>query len=118
MTTAPIFTARPYAGDTDLPPICTLINTSALADGLDEQHSEDDLRRLLEDPLRDRQQDIRLWIDPAGQVAGFGLAFVPPPGDAVLEGEIYFAIRPTARHQGLESAIIAWGADRMRVVGQ
>lgn len=117
MTTLPSFRAREYAGAADLQPLRDLLNTTAAVDGLDEQHSLDDLRQMLEDPGRDPRRDARLWEDAAGRLAGVGLAWPPGAGGGDAEGEIYFCIHPAARRQGLESAIIGWGAARLREAG-
>src|SRR5262245_44873006 len=117
MTTLSPFHARAYAGEADLAPLRELFNTTAAADGLDEQHSLDDLRQMLEDPGRDYRLDARLWDGVTGRLAGVGLAWPPGVGGSAAEGEIYFCIHPEMRHQGLESAIIAWGEARMREAG-
>jgi mycothiol synthase len=43
---------------------------------------------------------------------------VPPPGGAVVDGNLYWRIHPEARRQGLESTILGWGAERVREAGR
>jgi mycothiol synthase len=118
MTTQTIFHARAYAGEADIRPICELVNLVDAADRLDDSHDEDDARQWLHDPSRDPQRDLRLWEDATGRLVGFASAWVPPPGDDMVDGNLYFRIHPEARRQGLESAVIAWGAARLREAGR
>jgi mycothiol synthase len=110
MTTAAI-TARPYAGEADLAQIAALQNACEVVDQLDMSTSADELRTEFEDPRLDTARNLRLWEDD-GRLVGFGQlwALVTPEE---LNGRLQMWVLPEARGSGLESQIIAWGAERL-----
>src|SRR5262249_47707637 len=87
-------------------------------DHLDDNHDVVDARQWLLDPSRDLQRDLQLWEDATGRLVGFASARVPQPGADVVDGNLYWRIHPEARHQGLERAVLDWGAARLREVGR
>src|SRR5690349_8268190 len=102
MTTQTRFTARPYAGEADLPAILELVNLNAV----ERQYDQTDLegvRHWFTNPTFDPTRDIRLWDDADGRLAAVATLWVPLPDDGeFFEGRINPAIRPEARGQGLE----------------
>ena len=118
MTTQIRFTARPFAGEADLPPILDLFNRSAVEKQY-EQTDLDGLRHWFSSPNVDQARDLRLWEDAAGRLVGFATLWVPLPDDnEFFEGRINLFIQPDARGQGLESDMIAWGTEQLRGIGQ
>ncbi len=111
MTTATI-ASRPYAGEADLAQIADLQNACEAVDRLDAGISVEELRTELGDPRLDAQRDMRLWEDD-GQLVGFGQLWrMPLPEE--LNGRLMLWVLPEARGNGLETQIIAWGAERLR----
>ncbi len=114
------FTARPYAGDSDLQAICDLLNLCDEIDQLDEDYMTiDELRLRLNDPNLDKTRDMRLWEDQEGRLVGFGQTWIPKQGeDHTVTGRLILRVHPDARNMGLEDEIIAWGSERARGVAQ
>ncbi len=117
MTTLTKFTARPYAGDTDLPAITALLNLCDAVDTLDDSYTEDDLRREFDSPELTPAKDLRLWDDASGRLVGFGQIWIPREGEKV-DGGLYIRVHPEARGQHLEDEIIDWGTARVREAAQ
>lgn len=108
-------TMRPYKGEADLAAIAQLLNTCAAFDRRDDWTSVSELRLEFDDPLIDKQQDIRLWEDADGKLIGYSLIFIPPSGDND-DGFLWFNIHPESRGGYVEKQAIAWGEQRMREV--
>lgn len=110
-------TMRPYAGEADLEAIAYLINACEAVDRMDSGTSVPELRRSFDNPLLDKERDIRLWEDADGQLIGYGRLWIPPTGE-VIDGFLGFRVHPTARGNDLEKRIVAWAEGRLREVGQ
>lgn len=113
-------TVRAYAGDTDLAPVCELLNLCDAVDQLDDNYSLEELRREFNEPTCDQERDLRLWEDGDGRLLAFGQTWKPQPGreDTHVEGYLYVRVHPDARAPELEDEIYAWGAERLREVGR
>jgi mycothiol synthase len=112
VTTATI-TARPYGGEADLARIADLRNACEAIDHLDMSTSVDELRTEFGDPRLDAARDLRLWETDDGQLTGFGQLW-KLVGAENLNGRLMPWVLPEARGNGLETQILAWGADRLR----
>jgi len=116
VTTATI-TARPYAGEADLPTIVEMLNACEAIDRLDKGAGADLLRQEFSAPGVDPLRDLRLWLDEDGALVGFGQLWLhdtaPDP-----DGFIWYKIHPSARGGDLDEQILAWAAGRTREVGR
>ncbi|HAX75494.1 MAG TPA: GNAT family N-acetyltransferase [Cyanobacteria bacterium UBA11372] len=108
-------TMRPYGGEKDLEAIAHLLNACAAFELRDDWTSVSELRLEFEDPLIDKQQDIRLWEDADGKLIGFAQMWIPPSGDND-DGFVWFNVHPEFGGDYLEKQAIAWGEQRMRQV--
>jgi mycothiol synthase len=112
VTTATL-TARPFAGEADLPLIVELLNACEAVDQLDWHTSVDKLRTEYADPRLDPARDLQLWQDGDGELIGFGQIWILVSAED-LNGRIFTWIRPEARGGTLETEILDWGAERLR----
>src|SRR5262245_33021349 len=106
MTTQTLVRTRPYAGESDLPAICDLLNACEAVDKLDENYTVEDLRTDFSDPRFDPARDIRLWEDAAGRLIGLGQTWNAPNLDPVQDVGINIRVHPDARGNDLESDIL------------
>ncbi|MEG3859991.1 GNAT family N-acetyltransferase [Microcoleus sp. herbarium12] len=106
---------RPYAGESDLEAIADLINTCEAVDRLDEGTSIWELQQEFNQPSLDVARDIRLWEDAEGKLIAFAQLSISEPGE-VIDGWLWFRVRPDARSGDVEAASVAWGEMRMREV--
>jgi mycothiol synthase len=119
MPTITDFTARPYAGEADLPALAALFAAAEAADQLDDHWDAAELRRWFTSPGVDPARDIQVWADSDGRLVGFAWVGVISPDEATsVEGRINFRVHPTARSTDLGGAILAWASDRLRMIGQ
>ena len=109
--------ARSYAGDRDLEAIADLINTCEKVDRLDEGTTISELQQEFNQPSLDVARDIRLWEDAEGKLIAFAQLSISEPGE-VIDGWLWFRVRPDARSGDVEAATVAWGETRMREVEQ
>ncbi len=116
MTTQTAFQARGYT-DADLAAVCSLINDCDLVDQRNDNYALEDLRVEFDHPNAHKDRNIRLWADESGRLAAFGQLWVEPD-PAVVDGGLYFRVRPDVREQGLEAAIFAWAEKLARDDGQ
>jgi mycothiol synthase len=118
MTTQTTFSARPFAGDTDLPAILDLVNR-CWAEKQYEQMDLEGLRHWFTQPTLDAARDLRLWDDGSGRLMGLAVLGVPLPDESeYFEGRANIFVEPEARGQGLESEMIAWSSGQLQAVGQ
>lgn len=122
MTTGTLIKDRPYAGESDLPAICDLLNLCDALEKLDDNYDLEALRLEFEHPDVDQTNDLHLWEDESGRLIGFGQTWIRTIEDAtngkVLEGHLYFRVHPEAREGDLAGRMIRWGEERMRSLGQ
>lgn len=109
------YTSRPYGGDSDLQPICEMLNLCSDVGDLDDTHVADDLRLEITGPGTDMQRDIRIWEDTGGRIVAYGRLYVPET-DENFTGHLYFRVHPEHRHDGIEGELVAWGSDRIKEV--
>jgi mycothiol synthase len=115
--TTVITSARPYAGEADLPLIAELINSCEMIDRLDDATSADELRLEFSTPGFDAARDLRLWQADDGQLIGFGqLWFHDQAADP--DSFVWYKIHPSARGGDLDMQILAWAAGRTREVAR
>jgi mycothiol synthase len=118
MTTQTLFKDRAYT-DEDLQAACDLLNACDAVDKMDDGHTVEDLRTEFEYPELNKHKDLRLWEDEAGKLAGFGQLWLRKSADddGVLDGWLYFKVRPDVRNVGIEDAIVDWGFERAEQAG-
>ena len=109
--------ARSYAGEIDLEAIADLINICESVDRLDEDTTISELQQEFNQPSLDVARDIRLWEDAEGKLIAFAQLSISEPGE-VIDGWLWFRVRPDARSGDVEAATVAWGETRMREVVQ
>ncbi len=109
--------ARSYVGDRDLEAIADLVNICEKVDRLDEGTTISELQQEFNQPSLDVARDIRLWEDAEGKLIAFAQLSISEPGE-VIDGWLWFRVRPDARSGDVEVAIVAWGETRMREVEQ
>jgi mycothiol synthase len=119
------YEARRYAGQTDLQPICDLINLCNQADRLEDESlaTPMEMELWLSSPTLDRERNVRLWHNEAGQLVGLALLqpvrVHPQQGhDEVAVSRIYSRTHPRARHDELDDQVIEWAIARARQIGQ
>src|SRR5215212_5777005 len=117
MTIRTMYQHHTYAGEADLQPICDLLNVCDALEDLDDNYDVDSLRLEFASPDLDPAQDLRLWEDGTGRLAGFGQLWIPKTGENV-DGYLYFRIHPDARGTDLADEIVGWGTARLRDVGR
>src|SRR5258706_2970416 len=115
VVTPATITARHYGGEADLARIAELQNACEAIDQLDMSTSVDELRTEFGDPRLDTARDLRLWEGDDGQLIGFGQLWALV-GAEELNSRLMLWVLPEARDNGLETQILAWGADRLREV--
>ncbi len=108
---------RSYAGEINLEAIADLINTCESVDRLDEGTTISELQQEFNQPSLDVARDIRLWEDAEGNLIAFAQLSISEPGE-VIDGWLWFRVRPDARSGDVEAATVAWGETRMREVKQ
>lgn len=114
----PPFTARAYAGETDLPAIVELINTCNAIDQLDQAISVAELQNDLDNPDPDPVDELRLWTDVEGRLIGYSRLRVLPATTTDQEGFFNIKVHPEARYQGVEDQILSWAEATLRSVGR
>ncbi|MGI0487599.1 GNAT family N-acetyltransferase [Pantanalinema rosaneae CENA516] len=114
----PPFTARTYAGETDLPAIVELINTCNAIDQLDQVVTVADLQHSLDNPDPDSIDELRLWSDAEGRLIGYSRLHILPATTTAQEGFFNTKVHPDARYQGVEDQILAWAEATFRDVGR
>lgn len=112
MTTTTV-SARPFAGEADLPLIVDLLNTCETVDQLDWHTSVAKLRVEYADPRLDPARDLQLWQDADGALIGFTQIWILVSAEE-LNGRIFTWVHPEARGGTLETQILDWGAERLR----
>ncbi|HEX5692183.1 MAG TPA: hypothetical protein VFX76_19340, partial [Roseiflexaceae bacterium] len=112
MTTATV-TARPYAGENDLPAIADMVNACEAVDHLDMATSVDTLRDEFSSPGFDPARDLRLWHDEDGNLVGFGQLWLSPEASEP-DAFLWYIVHPSARNSQLDAQILDWGAQRTR----
>ncbi len=100
----PAYLDRPLLGADDKDKILGL----AYADPDGQRHVVDLPYRLSAWSL-DTLDNTRLWEDAAGQLAGYAIVQGP-------WGTLDFGVRAAARGDGLEAALLAWGAARAQAI--
>jgi mycothiol synthase len=115
MGSSPI-TMRPYRGETDLPLIVDLLEACEAVDQLEQWTSIAELRLSFDEPLLDKERDLRFWED-ADKLVGFGQLGIPESGE-IVDGFLIFRVHPEARGGEIEQQIFAWAEERLREVGQ
>jgi mycothiol synthase len=111
-----VLTMRPYAGETDLQPIVSLLNACEAVDCEDNFYSTADLQLSFGEPGFDPTQNVRLWESATGQLVAFAELWTPPEPVDVLDGFLWFRVLPSERWQGTEIDIFAWAEARIREV--
>jgi len=109
--------ARPYAGDADLPLIAELINSCEAVDQLDDATSADELRLEFATPGVETARDLRLWQAGDGQLLGFGQPWFHDQA-ADPDSFVWYKIHPAARGGELDTQILEWAAERTREVAE
>src|SRR5262245_8899645 len=109
--------ARPYAGEADLPLIVELRNACEAVDRLDWYTSVDKLRVEYADPRLDPARDLQLWQEADGELIGFAQIWILVSAEE-LNGRIFTWVHPEARGGTLETQILDWGAERLRVAAR
>jgi mycothiol synthase len=115
VTTTVEFRSRPYAGDSDLPIIEMITNTSDAFDQLDEGTSITELTEDYSAPTMNPAEDLRIWLTADGQPAAYGEIHAPHGEPAEIKDAgvfVWFKVLPDLRGVGLEEQIIAWGEER------
>jgi mycothiol synthase len=111
---------RSYAGECDLQAIATFLNLCETVDQLGHYYSVSEMRRELSEPGFDPDQDVRLWIDEAGQLIAYAQMWIPKQSaqSITADGFLWFRVYPTVRRCGLEPNILAWGEVRIWEAGR
>ncbi len=117
---ADILMMRSYAGECDLQAIATFLNLCEAVDQLGHYYSVSELRRELSEPGFDPAQDVRMWIDEAGQLIAYAQMWIPRHSEqsVTADGFLWFRVHPTVRGWGIEPNILAWGEVRIGNVGR
>ncbi|AKG20704.1 GNAT family N-acetyltransferase [Calothrix sp. 336/3] len=110
-------TKRAYLGESDLDAIAHLINCCDAVDQLEQGTTVGELQTEFSTPSIDTQRDLQLWENEDGELIGFGYLWITEPSDSI-DGFLSFYIHPNHRQINLESAILAWGEQRMGEVKQ
>ncbi|MGI8587851.1 MAG: GNAT family N-acetyltransferase [Chloroflexia bacterium] len=121
MTTETTFEARPYGGEEDLPAICDLLNTCLTTDKLlgEPYVTVESMGQMLDEPGLDNALDVRLWMDRAGRVIGYGETHIEPSDEEqVVDAHLFFRVHPATRDVGLEREIVGWAEERVRAVAR
>jgi mycothiol synthase len=110
---------RPFKGECDLQKIVDLFDACEQVDKIDLSISVAQLKIELEDPLTNDQEDLMMWENDDQQLIGFGQMWIEEPTeDNTADGRLWFIVHPIARGGDIESQIIAWAEDRLRIVGK
>ncbi len=110
-------TKRAYIGEADLDAIACLINACDAVDKLEQGRTVTELQTEFSTPSINTQRDLQLWENEDGELIGFGYLWITEPSESI-DGFLGFYVHPSHRHINLESAIIAWGQQRMGEVKQ
>lgn len=112
----PPFTARTYAGETDLLAIVELINTCNAIDHLDHVVTVAELQHDLDNPDPDPVDERRLWTDATGRLIGYSRLRLLSATTTAQEGFFNLKVHPEARYQGVEDQILSWVETTLRHV--
>src|SRR5688572_17144833 len=117
MDTQTMYKSYPYTGEADLEAIVDLINACDEVDKFEENQSVDSFRVWFDHPQRDKERDVRLWRDEAGELRAMGMLMFPPD-EHEAAGHLYWQVHPQARGSGLEDELITWAEDLTREVAK
>ena len=86
---------RSYAGECDLQAIATFLNLCEAVDQLGHYYSVSELRRELSEPGFDPAQDVRMWIDEAGQLIAYAQMWIPRHSEqsVTADGFLWFRVQ-------------------------
>lgn len=118
MNTQTRYKARSYAGETDLQPICELLNMCDAVDELDEGYATPEIWRMrIEEPGVDQARDMRLWEDSQDRLVGYAALWTRPGGDEPF-ADAHFSMRvePGTRNNGIEDEMMRWAGERVQEV--
>ncbi len=114
MTTQTLFKDRAYT-DSDLQPVCDLLNACDAVDKMDDNYSVENLQTEFSDPDLDKTRDLRIWEDENGNFVGFGEVWLrKSEEDGMLDSSLYNRVHPDYRNVGIEDAIMEWAFERSR----
>jgi mycothiol synthase len=114
------FTARQYAGESDLEAIATFLNFCETVDQFGHYASVKELRREFSEPGFDPAQDMQLWTNEAGELVASASLWIPAQSkeSTHADGFLGFRVLPALRGGKLEPAILAWSEARIAAVGR
>ncbi len=113
--------AKIYTEESDLQPICDLLNLCDALDNLEDSYDVEDLRVEFSHPELNKVLDLQLWEDANGRLVGFGqlwLRTLASEQGETLEGHLYFRVHPEAREGDVANQIVEWGTERLRSAGR
>ncbi len=108
-------TVRSYQGQQDLAAIAALINACEAVDQVDEGTSVTELKQEFQNPNLHPEENVCLWEDDKENLLGFAQLWLPTSPDQ-MDGWLWFAVHPEHRYQGLETAILQWGEQRLKTL--
>jgi ribosomal protein S18 acetylase RimI-like enzyme len=108
---------RTYTDD-DLQAVCDLLNLCDSYDKTDDSYSLEDLKLEFDHPRLDKQKDLRIWFDEAGNLVAFGQIWTEFPEDEnQVEGFTYFRIHPEVRQTAIPDEVMNWLERRLVELG-
>jgi mycothiol synthase len=113
-----IYTARPYAGEADLPLIVALLDACEAVDHLEDGSSVEQLRAEFAYPRAQPEKNVCLWRDGQGRVLGYARLWLFEPGASQDGRLLTLKVHPNARGGSLEAELLGWAEARLREVGR
>jgi ribosomal protein S18 acetylase RimI-like enzyme len=105
---------RLYKDETDLQSIVDLLTACEWADQGDNFYSVKGLQLSFAEPGFDPCQNVALWEDAAGNLAGSAELWMPTQPVEAFDGFLWFRVHPDQRWQGIEADILAWAETRLQ----
>lgn len=110
-------TARPYAGEADLPLIADFLNACEAVDQEDQYYSASNLQTGFAEPGFDPTQNVRLWETETGDLVAYTDLWTPDDVDST-DGFLWFCVYPPYRYEGIEAEILAWAETRLQAIAK
>lgn len=104
-------TWRPLSS-VDIPAWHRMVSAAGAVDRADENFTEADLADELGSPNVDPPQDTLAAVTAAGEVLAAGLSVSRPAGGPFRRYDLWGAVHPADRGQGLGRRLLAWQIDR------
>lgn len=107
---------RQFRGEADFPQMCTVINTSANADGNERATTIEDVRTTYSHFERCNPLTDILMAEVDGQLIGYNRVTWDQQSDGVRTYFLFGFLLPAWRRKGIGTAMFRWAENRLRAI--